>query len=694
MGSLGARIVLSMPTSMRISTCALLCLLLAACGGATDVEQPTDMPHQSNAGIDWRDQFIYQIVVDRFSDGDVNNDMNVEPTIPGRFHGGDWQGVIDHLDYLQALGVTALWISPVVKNVEDSAGFDGYHGYWTQDFLRPNEHFGDLSKLREMIDDAHARGMLVILDVVTNHMGQLFYYDINGNGIPDDTISGGGYSHTCLQICAMTPQDCTPDELTYCKEGGTQLEQILEWDPDYDDRGVQGWTSDGFYGPSPIIFPNDPADNTAKPSRPPDWFGWPDDKSWFDDPTWFHRKGRVYVWWHQQDYTEDFVREQETTGDFPGGLKDLNTENPDTKEALIKSFQYWIDVADFDGFRIDTVKHIDRPEVDRNIRGFWGDFDDAMRAEAKKVGKQNFFIFGEGFDGNDALLGAYTWGGTDAAGSFNRFDSMFYFSQYYEGINTVFGDTSGTAPPTKHLECLLNSRTGRNPTDTWCQSNGYWQGPDFGNVPAAMPADGGVGLAPQQLLVSFLDNHDVARFMFGKTDPTDLYAAMMYLYTWDGVPCMYYGTEQGFHGGVDPANREDMFGGNPDWGYPAWDTTNPTFKMAQGLIQMRKDHIALRQGTTSPLWSTQTAGPERDAGIFAFERAVPGGEVADVVLNASDQSSESCAAAGNCMHTGFAPGTVLKDVMPNSDGKTFTVAGDGSVDVTVGPRSGRVLVAM
>ncbi|HEY3800973.1 MAG TPA: alpha-amylase family glycosyl hydrolase [Kofleriaceae bacterium] len=681
-------------STFLVGCVAALAALSPACGGATDVDEPTNMPHQSNANVDWRDQFIYQIVVDRFDDGDVNNDQNVEPTIPGRFHGGDWQGVIDHLDYLQQLGVTALWISPVVKNVEDNAGFDGYHGYWTQDFLRPNQHFGDLGKLREMIDDAHSRGMLVILDVVTNHMGQLFYYDINGNGQPDDTISGGGYSHTCLQICTPNPQLCTPDELTYCSEGGTQLEQILEWDPDYDDRGVQGWTSDGFYGPSPIIFPNDPADNVAKPSRPPAWFGWPDDKSWFDDPTWFHRKGRVYVWWHQQDYTEDFVREQETTGDFPGGLKDLNTENPDVQDALIKSFQYWIDVADFDGFRIDTVKHIDRPEVDENIRGFWGNFDDAMRAEAAKVGKQNFFIFGEGFDGNDALLGAYTFGGNDAQGHFNRFDSMFYFSQYYEGITTVFGDTSGTAPPTKNLECLYNSRMGRNPTDAWCQSHGYWAGPDFSNVPAAMPAQGGVGLAPQQLLVNFLDNHDVARFMFGKTDPQDLYAAMMYIYTWDGVPCMYYGTEQGFHGGVDPANREDMFGGNPDWGYPAWDTSNATFKWAQALIQMRKDHIALRQGTMSILWSTETAGTERDAGIFGFERAVSGGEMVDVVLNASDQSSESCAAAGNCMHTSFPPGTVLKDVMPNSDGKTFTVAADGSVDVTVAARSGRVLLPM
>ena len=165
----------------------------AGCGGASDVDQPTDLPHQANANIDWRDQVIYQIMVDRFADGDTNNDINIAPTVPGRFHGGDWQGVIDHMDYLQTLGVTTLWISPVVKNVEDDAGFDGYHGYWTADFMRPNAHFGDLAKLRELVDAAHAKGMLVVLDIVANHVGQLFYYDINGNGQPDDTISGGGY---------------------------------------------------------------------------------------------------------------------------------------------------------------------------------------------------------------------------------------------------------------------------------------------------------------------------------------------------------------------------------------------------------------------------------------------------------------------------------------------------------------------
>ncbi len=689
---------------MRTQILTSLLLLLAAatlasaCSGADDLSHPGDLPHQPNVGLDWRDQMIYQIVVDRFADGDPNNDINVQPSVPGSYHGGDWQGIIDHLDYLQSLGVTTLWISPVVKNTESDAGFASYHGYWTQDFLRPNAHFGDLSKLREMVDDAHARGMLVILDVVTNHVGQLFYYDINGNGQPDDTISGGGLSHTCVQVCDVpaTASRCTPDEQTYCAKGKDYLERIIEWDPEYDPRGVQGWSSLGFSGPADIRFPNWPDQNRTVPPRPPVWFGWPDDKHWFDDASWYHRRGRVYTWWHESDYSPEFVREQETMGDFPGGLKDLDTDNPDVQEALARSFEYWIEVGDFDGFRIDTVKHIDRPEVDPDQRGFWGVFDDRMRAKAKSLGKQNFFLFGEAFDGNDALIGSYTFPGHDAAGTFGRFDSVFYFSQYYEGINPVFKADA----PTHDLECLYNARMGRNPTDPFCKNNGFPAGPTFYNQPVAMSVDGGIGLAPQQVLVNFLDNHDLPRFLFDDgtyTTPVDedmLKAALFYDYTWDGIPCLYYGTEQLFHGGVDPKNREDMSLGNPDAGFPAWDTTNEAFKYVQALIAMRKAHPALRRGTVNIAWSTTQAGGRRDEGIFAFERAAPD-EKALVVINASAQASETCAPTaegGACVTTTFAPGTVLRDVSPAGGGATFTVSAGGTLDVTMPAHSGRVLV--
>jgi alpha-amylase len=672
-----------MPAVSRILASALIAV--AACGGASDVVQPSDLPHRSNADVDWRDQVIYQIVIDRFANGDPNNDINVEPSVPGKFHGGDWQGVIDKLDYLQTLGVTALWISPVVKNVEEDAGFHSYHGYWTQDFLRPNAHFGDMAKLRELIDKAHEKNMLVILDVVTNHMGQLFYYDINGNGQPDDGLFGGGYGHTCLQICNQNPTACSADEIEYCTSGKDYLERIIEWDPDYDPRGVQGWTSLGFSGPADVRFTDWPDKNRTPPPRPPEWFHWPDDKPWFDDPSWYNRRGRVYVWWHEADYTSDFVRDQETKGDFPGGLKDLDTDNPDTKEALIRAFEYWIDVADFDGFRIDTVKHIDRPEVNRNVRGFWGEFADRMRAKAKSLGKQNFFIFGEAFDGKDDLIGSYTFGGQDAQGKFGRLDSVFYFSQKYRGVDAVFA----RGEPTKNLECLYNSRVGRaETTGNWCQTNGYPAGPDFQTTPHASSADGGIGLAPTQVLVNFLDNHDLPRFMFEKTDPAILKVALAYLMTWDGIPCVYYGTEQAFAGGVDPKNREDMFRGNEALDLAPFATDHETFQYVQGLIQMRKDNVALRRGQMMPVWSTTaTTGP--DAGIFAFERSVPGDQTVLVVINASTQTSHTCAGAASCLKTSLS-GT-LTDVMPGANGATFTVAG-GTIDVTVPPRSARVLV--
>ena len=106
---------------------------------------------------------------------------------------------------------------------------------------------------------------------------------------------------------------------------------------------------------------------------------------------------------------------------------------------------------------------------------------------------------------------------------------------------------------------------------------------------------------------------------------------------------------------------------------------------------MRKAHVALRQGTVSPVWSTAQTGAHRDSGIFAFERKATD-ETAVVVLNAGNVASESCADNGTCMKTSFTAGTQLVDVMPGTDGAMVTVKPDGSIAVTVPARSGRVLV--
>ena len=126
------------------------------------------------------DDFIYLIMPDRFANGDPANDQPLNDRTKSRYyHGGDFQGIIDHLDYLQSLGVTALWLNPWYQNnkgLNEREQYDGqpitdYHGYGAVDFYGVEQHFGDLAKLRELVDKAHARGIKVIQDQVANHTG-------------------------------------------------------------------------------------------------------------------------------------------------------------------------------------------------------------------------------------------------------------------------------------------------------------------------------------------------------------------------------------------------------------------------------------------------------------------------------------------------------------------------------------------
>jgi glycosidase len=128
---------------------------------------------------------IYLIMPDRFANGDPSND---DPAIskglfdrakPRYYHGGDLQGIIDRLNYLKDLGVTAIWINPVYDNVNhlnerekyDGQAITDYHGYGAVDLYAVDEHLGDPAKLRELTDAAHRNGMKLILDMVANHTG-------------------------------------------------------------------------------------------------------------------------------------------------------------------------------------------------------------------------------------------------------------------------------------------------------------------------------------------------------------------------------------------------------------------------------------------------------------------------------------------------------------------------------------------
>ena len=126
---------------------------------------------------DWRDMFIYFLLVDRFD----SNDRRLRPYDPasapggrdpeqgGVFQGGNLQGIMRRLEYIRGLGANAIWLSPIFKNRRERQ--DSYHGYGIQDFLAVDPRFGTKDDLRELVRQAHALGMYVILDVIINHSG-------------------------------------------------------------------------------------------------------------------------------------------------------------------------------------------------------------------------------------------------------------------------------------------------------------------------------------------------------------------------------------------------------------------------------------------------------------------------------------------------------------------------------------------
>jgi alpha-amylase len=114
----------------------------------------------------WQDEMIYFIMVDRFHNGDPKNDFDVDVKDPKAYHGGDFKGIIEKLDYVKDMGFTAICLTPVFKNEPN-----GYHGYWIEDFYKVEEHFGTMEDFKQLVKEAHKRDLKVILDFVANHTG-------------------------------------------------------------------------------------------------------------------------------------------------------------------------------------------------------------------------------------------------------------------------------------------------------------------------------------------------------------------------------------------------------------------------------------------------------------------------------------------------------------------------------------------
>lgn len=191
--------------------------LLSACVSAPpappvlQTEQPVSAPPAPAPKlVEWPDAVLYFVVLDRFADGSRANNANVDVSAKGTFHGGDLAGLTRQLDEIASLGVTAIWITPVVDNIDGfvtGAGFPdwGYHGYWADDFTKLDPRFGTEAELKTLVDEAHRRGMRVLLDVVYNHAGYNSKYLTNPK--------------TKLWLRSNETGTCGSDDITSCVAG-------------------------------------------------------------------------------------------------------------------------------------------------------------------------------------------------------------------------------------------------------------------------------------------------------------------------------------------------------------------------------------------------------------------------------------------------------------------------------------------
>ena len=527
------------PRAAVLSICVLaMCLLAVPAQGAVS-------PHSLRKPV--TDENFYFVMADRFENGDAANDHGgitggrledgFDPAAKGFYHGGDLKGLLDRIDYIKGLGTDSIWLTPSFKNkavqLEDGPSA-GYHGYWITDFTQIDPHLGTNADLRALVDAAHARGMKVYFDIITNHTADVIGYE---EGARRPYVS--------------------KDAVPYKDAAGRVFD-----DRDYAGTGsFPSLDANSSFPYTPVL---DPAERDLKVP------------GWLNDVTLYHNRG---------DTT--FTGEDSLYGDF-FGLDDLFTENPRVVRGMIGIYRTWIRELGIDGFRIDTMKHVDD--------AFWQRFGPAILRYARQQGKRDFFMFGEVFDTSRPYQSRFTT--TDKVQAVLDFP----FQAAAQGF-------AADSKPTDALKTFFED-------DDWytdADSNVY-----------AMP--------------TFLGNHDMGRIghFIAAANPgagdaewlarDKLAHALMYLSR--GNPVVYYGDEQGFTGdGGDQLARQDMFASRtPEYldddliGTTATHATenfvpgHPLYRSIADLAALTKRYGALRDGAQQHRLSSATAG------VYAFSR--------------------------------------------------------------------------
>jgi alpha-amylase len=569
----------------RVSIALLAAVLTAAVASApvgTASAAPKDGPfvgeHSLRAPV--ADETFYFVMADRFANGSAANDTGgisgdrlqhgFDPTHRGFYQGGDLKGLLDRIDYIQGLGTTSIWLTPSFKNkavqLEDGPSA-GYHGYWVTDFTQIDPHLGTNDELRALVDAAHTRGMKVYFDIITNHTADVIGYEEGAR-------------------TAYVPKDKEP----YKTAAGTP----------FDDRDYAG-TGD-FPALSPTVsFPYIPElDSSEQNLKVP---------SWLNDVTLYHNRGNT-----------TFTSEDSYYGDF-FGLDDLFTEHPRVVDGMIEIYKTWIGELGIDGFRIDTMKHVNDE--------FWQKFGPEVLAYARSQGKDEFFMFGEVFDLSRPFTSTFT--------TRNTMQAVLDFP-----FQDAARNFASKGAPTNQLGTFFEN-------DDWYTD-----------------ADSNVYQLP-----TFLGNHDMGRIGFfvkadnaGATEDELLARdrlAHELMYFSRGNPVIYYGDEQGFTGtGGDQVARQTMFasqvpeyldddllGTDSTHAQANFNSNHQLYQRISELAALTKAHPALRDGAHQDRYSSD------EAGIYAFSRLHRGQEREYVVALNNSESEETAAIPTYVGHGNF-----------------------------------------
>ncbi|MFJ4836941.1 pullulanase-type alpha-1,6-glucosidase [Streptomyces sp. NPDC088746] len=530
-------------TTLRRGAVAALCAALlpvVPAASASAAPRPPSPPSDAELAREparndlTREQF-YFVLPDRFANGDTSNDRGgltgsrletgYDPTDKGFYQGGDLKGLTQRLDYIKGLGTTAIWLAPIFKNRPvQGTGDNASAGY----------HGYWITDFTQVDPHFGTNADLTKLIDKAHGKGMKVFFDV----ITNHTADTVDYAE---KTYGYKPKGAFP----YLDENGRPFD---------DAQGVEEVDADSF--------PYTPATTGKKVP------------AWLNDPTMYHNRG---------DST--YAGESTEYGDF-SGLDDLWTERPEVVSGMEKIYEKWVRDFDIDGFRIDTVKHVDLD--------FWTQWATALDDYAAKRGRDDFFMFGEVYSADTAITSPYVTRG--------RLDATLDFP-FQEAARQY---ASQGAPASK-----LASVYGDDYRYTTGKANAYEQ-------------------------VTFLGNHDMGRIgTFLKQDNPKAGDAELLdrarlanelMFLGRGNPVIYYGDEQGYTGaGGDKDARQTMFasktadyldddqlGTDRTHASDAYDTTHPLYRSIAALSKLTAEHPALRDGVQTERYSKDS--------VHAFSR--------------------------------------------------------------------------